>query len=78
MPNKVFALLQNVSVNSDKAEYYLSDSQDIADGTLGDKLLLEVASESQGNYKKFTQRVRERNGERIIIGRLVVSGATTG
>ena len=59
---------QGVSVNSDRAEYYLSDSLDIGDGTLGDKLLLEVASEGHGNYKVFTQRVRERNGERIIMG----------
>jgi hypothetical protein len=59
---------QGVSVNSDRAEYYLSDSLDIGDGTLGDKLLLEVASENQGNYKKFIQRVRESNGKRIIMG----------
>eukprot|EP01035_Chromulina_nebulosa_P030054 gene30054-39913_t len=58
---------QGVSINSDGAEYFLSDSLDICDGTLGNKLLLEVASESQGNYKNFSVRLCEKNGERIVM-----------
>jgi hypothetical protein len=49
------------------ADYYLSDSLDIADGTLGERLLLEVASENQHNYKKFSDRLTEKNGERLFM-----------
>eukprot|EP01035_Chromulina_nebulosa_P041435 gene41435-56055_t len=59
---------QAVSVNANRsADYFLSDSVDIADGTLGKKLLLEVASQSQGNYNKFSLRVCEKNGKRITM-----------
>jgi len=50
-----------------EADYYLSDSIDIADGTLGHRLLLEVASENQNNYKKFTDRLTEKNGKRLTM-----------
>lgn len=54
-------------INAGKADYYLSDSLDVADGTLGKCLLLEVASENQNNYKKFTERLTEKNGKRITM-----------
>jgi len=55
------------SFNAGKADYYLSDSLDIADGTLGSNLLLEVASENQNNYKKFSDRLTEGNGKQITM-----------
>lgn len=54
-------------VNAHQADYYLSDSIDIADGTLGRCLLLEVASENQKNYEKFKDRLIEKNGSRLIM-----------
>jgi len=57
---------QDASVNSDRAQYFLSDSLDIGDGTLGEKLLLEVASDSY-NYRRFSLRLREKHGERFIM-----------
>lgn len=49
------------------ADYYLSDSVDLNDGTMGRSLLLEVASENQTNYKKFNDRLTEMNGRRITM-----------
>ena len=54
-------------INAGKADYYLSDSLDVADGTLGKCQLLEVASENQNNYKKFTERLTEKNGKWITM-----------
>ena len=50
-----------------EADYFLSDSLDIADGTLGKSLLLEVASDNLTNYKKFLDRLNEMNGQRIVM-----------
>lgn len=55
------------TVDARKADYYLSDSLDVADGTSGRHLLLEVASESNSNYKKFMERLTEKNGKRVIM-----------
>ena len=62
-----FTPLGGCSISAAEADYYLSDSLDIADGELGDKLLLEVASENQNNYKKFSDRLTEGNGKSIIM-----------
>jgi hypothetical protein len=59
---------QGCAFDSTMADYFLSDSVDIADGTLGESLLLEVASENQTNYKKFWDRLTEMNGQRITMG----------
>jgi hypothetical protein len=50
---------QGCAFDSSNADYFLSDSVDIyiADGTLGESLLLEVACENQTNYKKFLDRL---------------------
>lgn len=44
---------------SSEAPYYLSDSVDIADSSLGTKLLIEVASNDANNYRKFCDRLVE-------------------
>ena len=49
------------------ADYYLSDSIDVSYAGLGKKLLLEVSSENQGNYKRFNDRLLEKNGKRIAM-----------
>jgi hypothetical protein len=59
---------QGCVFDKSKADYFLSDSVDIADGTLGESLLLEVASENQTNYTKFLDRLTEMNGRRITMG----------
>ena len=59
---------QGCVFDKSKADYFLSDSVDIADGTLGESLLLEVASENQTNYKIFLDRITEKNGRRITMG----------
>ena len=64
---RVLASLPKV-VDAEQADYYLSDSLDVADGTLGRSLLLEVASENQNNYKKFTERLTEKNGSQWMSG----------
>jgi len=50
------------SISDDEADYFLSDSLDLADGTLGKSLQLEVALENRNNYKRFYDRVIEQNG----------------
>lgn len=59
---------QGCAFDSSNADYFLSDSVDIADGTLGESLLLEVACENQTNCKKFLDRLTEMNGQRITMG----------
>ncbi len=52
---------------AEEVDYYLSDSCDIADGTLGKSLLLEVASENESNYKRFSDRLIEKHGKWITM-----------
>ena len=58
---------QGCTFDQSQADCFLSDSVDIADGTRGTSLLLEVASENQNNYKKFSDRLTELNGKWIIM-----------
>jgi hypothetical protein len=44
---------------SQPAPFYLSDSVDIADASLGSELLLEVTSHDADNYRKFSDRLAE-------------------
>mmetsp|Transcript_8288 Transcript_8288/g.12356 ORF Transcript_8288/g.12356 Transcript_8288/m.12356 type:complete len:443 (+) Transcript_8288:240-1568(+) len=46
---------------SSPAPYYLSDSVDIADSSLGTKLLLEVTSYEACNYRNFIDRMTEKS-----------------
>jgi len=46
-------------LTSTPAPYYLSDSVDIADASLGTDLLLEVTSHDPDNYRKFSDRMTE-------------------
>ena len=46
-------------LTSTPAPYYLSDSVDIADASLGTDLLLEVTSHDPDNYRKFGDRMAE-------------------
>ena len=56
-----FSAASGVSVmgSSSPAPYYLSDSVDIADASLGERLLLEVTSHDPANYSKFSDRMVE-------------------
>ena len=58
---------QGCTFDQSQADCFLSDSVDIADGTRGTSLLLEVASENQNNYKKFSDRLTELHGKWIIM-----------
>jgi len=49
----------NIMSFASTADYYLSDSVDIGDSTLGKNLLLEVASNDPANYRRFTDRMAE-------------------
>jgi len=46
---------------STQAPYYLSDSVDIGDASLGIDLLLEVTSHDPDNYRKFIDRMTEKS-----------------
>jgi len=54
-------------IDTGHADYFLSDSIDVNDGSLGQKFLIEVAPEFYGKFNKFKLRMRERNGERILM-----------
>ena len=51
-----------IRIDTGHADYFLSDSIDVNDGSLGQKFLIEVAPEFYGKFNKFKLRMRERNG----------------